>query len=76
MDARLTRDGLLKLELRLDPRQRQELYRRFEQLREERGEPLSDRECLTLLLRDVFVGDDGLVSGSEGDSLYELAFAD
>ncbi len=61
MDARLTRDGLLRLELRLDTRQRQALYERFEELRRARDEPLSDAECLALLIEDFFVGPEGLV---------------
>ena len=61
MDARLTRDGLLRLELRLDTRQRQALYERFAELRQHRGEPLTDAECLALLIRDFFVGPEGLV---------------
>ena len=67
MDARLTRDGLLKLTLRLDTRQRQALYERFDELRRDRGEPLSDAECLALLVEGFFVGPEGLVPLDEED---------
>lgn len=67
MDARLTRDGLLRLELRLTTRQRQGLYERFEQLRKSRGEPLTDHECLSILLSDFFLGERGLVPSEEGE---------
>lgn len=67
MDARLTRDGLLRLELRLDTRQRQALYERFEELRRTREEPLSDAECLELLIEDFFVGPEGLVPEEDDD---------
>ena len=67
MDARLTRDGLLRLELRLDTRQRQALFARFEELRQSHGEPLSDQECLGLLVADLFVGVDGLVPSNDED---------
>jgi hypothetical protein len=68
MDARLTRDGLLRLELRLDTRQRQALYERFDELRRDRSEPLSDAECLALLVEDFFVGPDGLISVDDEES--------
>lgn len=71
MDARLTRDGLLRLELRLDTRQREALYERFEELRRTRDEPLSDAECLALLIEDFFVGPKGLVPKND----EELAVA-
>jgi hypothetical protein len=60
MHARLTRDGLLRLELRLGPRQRLALYERCEELRREHG-ALSDAECLAMLVEDFFVGPGGLV---------------
>jgi len=69
MDARLTRDGLLRMELRLDTRQRQALYERFAELRRDRGEPLTDAECLALLVRDFFLGPEGLVPGEEGEAV-------
>ena len=62
MDARLTRDGMLRVEVRLDPRQRQALYGRFAALRRIHGAPLSDQECLSMLVHDFFVGADGLVA--------------
>ena len=49
------------MELRLDTRQRQALYERFDELRRDRDEPLSDAECLALLIEDFFVGPEGLV---------------
>jgi hypothetical protein len=55
MDARLTRDGLLRLELRLDTRQREALYARFEELRTSLDEPLSDQECLSLIVEGALV---------------------
>jgi hypothetical protein len=61
MDARVTRDGRLRLELHLDMRQRQALFERFEELRRLHGEPLSDQECLSLLIESFFVGPAGLV---------------
>ncbi|RMH36568.1 MAG: hypothetical protein D6689_22240 [Deltaproteobacteria bacterium] len=57
----MTRDGLLRFELRLDTRQRRALYERFEELRRAHGAPLSDAECLALLVEDFFVGPQGLV---------------
>jgi hypothetical protein len=62
MDARVTRDGRLRLELHLDPRQRRALFARFDELRRQCGEPLSDQECLSLLVEDFFVGPGGIVA--------------
>jgi hypothetical protein len=62
MDARLTRDGVLRLEVRLDPEQRRALYDRFAELRRSLDQPLSDQECLSLLIADFFVGPEGLLT--------------
>jgi hypothetical protein len=53
------------MEVRLDPRQRRALFERFDQLRKALDEPLSDQECLMLLLEGFFVGPDGLLSRDE-----------
>jgi hypothetical protein len=66
MDARLTRDGLLRVELRLSARQCQALYARFDELRRVRGEPLSDQECLRVLLADCLAGAKALF-GEDGE---------
>jgi hypothetical protein len=69
MDARLTRDGLLRVELRLTAGQRRALYARCEELRRARGEPLSDQECLRLLLAGCLAGAEALFAEARSSEL-------